>query len=65
MFLHVIFLKKQKSSGSTKRMEGLDNVAANRYQYNAPSTIAIDHHNTGGLNNGGKMKICCTFEVTE
>jgi len=47
-----------------KRMEGLDNAEENRHQYNAP-TIVIDHHNTGGLNNGGSMNICCTFEVTE
>jgi len=33
MFLHVIFSKKQKSSGSTKHMEGLDNAGENRHQY--------------------------------
>jgi len=46
-------------------MEGLDNAEENRHQYNAPSTVAIDHYHVGGLNNGGKMKICCTFEVTD
>jgi len=44
---------------------GLDNAGEHKYQYNAPSTIATDYHHIGGLNNGGKMKICFTFEVTE
>ena len=44
-------------------MEGLDNAEENRHQYNAASTIAIDHHHTGGLNNGGNMKICCVADT--
>jgi len=46
-------------------MESLDNAEENRHQYNAPSTIATDHHHVGGLNIGGKMNLCFTFEVTE
>ena len=46
-------------------MEGLDNAEENRHQYNAQSTIAIDHHHTGELNIGGNMNICCIVEVTE
>ena len=32
------------------------NAGENRHQYNAPSTIATDHHHTSGLNNGGKRR---------
>jgi len=54
-----------KTNIITKCMESLDNAEENRHQYNAPSTIATDHHHVGGLNIGGKMNLCFTFEVTE